>query len=91
MKDMGPTTDFRVSITDSPGAQAYPVSSFTWLLVHKTYSDATKARALVQYIWWAETEGQAKTTELGYAPLPRELRSWIQARLKTIRGAVISP
>ena len=84
MKDMGPNTDFRVSITDSPGAQAYPAASFTWLLVHKTYGDAAKARALVQYVWWAETDGQAKTTELGYAPLPKELRPWIQARLKSI-------
>ena len=84
MKDMGPNTDFRVSITDSPGPQAYPAASFTWLLVHKTYSDSAKARALMQFIWWAETDGQAKTTELGYAPLPKELRPWIQARLKTI-------
>lgn len=84
MKDMGPNTDFRVSLTDSPGAQAYPAASFTWLLVHKTYADSAKARALVQFIWWAETDGQAKTTALGYAPLPRELRPWIQARLKSI-------
>ncbi len=84
MKEMGPNTDFRVSITNSPGAQAYPAASFTWLLVHKTYSDTAKARALVQFIWWAETEGQAKTHELGYAPLPQELRPWIQARLKTV-------
>src|SRR2546425_5425219 len=84
MKDMGPNTDFRVSITDLPGTQAYPVSSFTWLLVHKTYSDAPKARALVQFIWWVETEGQAKTIELGYAPLPKDLRPWIQARLKSV-------
>ena len=84
MKEMGPNTDFRVSLTDSPGAQAYPAASFTWLLVHKTYADSAKARALVQFIWWAETDGQAKTTALGYAPLPRELRPWIQARLKSI-------
>src|SRR6266516_761501 len=84
MKDMGPNTDFRVSITNSPGAQAYPAASFTWLLVHKTYSDTAKARALVQFIWWAETEGQAKAPQLGYAPLPQELRPWIQARLKTV-------
>jgi phosphate transport system substrate-binding protein len=84
MKEMGPNTDFRVSITDSPGAQAYPAASFTWLLVHKTYTDSVKARALVQFIWWAETDGQAKTTEVGYAPLPKELRGWIQARLKSI-------
>jgi phosphate transport system substrate-binding protein len=84
MKDMGPTTDFRVSITNSPGAKAYPAASFTWLLVHKTYSDTAKARALVQFIWWAETEGQAKAPEVGYAPLPKELRPWIQARLKGV-------
>ena len=84
MKGMGPNTDFRVSITNSPGAQAYPAASFTWLLVHKTYTDAAKARALVQFVWWAETEGQAKAPELGYSPLPRELRPWIQARLKSV-------
>ena len=84
MKEMGPNTDFRVSITNAQGAQAYPISSFTWLLVHKTYSDTAKARALVQFVWWAETDGQAKAPELGYAQLPRELRPWIQARLKAV-------
>jgi phosphate transport system substrate-binding protein len=84
MKEMGPSTDFRVSITNAPGAQAYPVASFTWLLVHKTYSDAAKAKALVQFIWWAETDGQAKASELGYASLPKDLRPWIQARLKSV-------
>lgn len=84
MKDMGPTTDFRVSITNSSGKEAYPVSSFTWFLVHKSYEDAAKAKALVQFVWWAETEGQTKAHELGYAPLPKELRPWIQARLKSV-------
>jgi phosphate transport system substrate-binding protein len=84
MTDMGPNTDFRVSITNSAGPQAYPISSFTWFLLHKSYRDAAKAGALVQFVWWAETEGQAKAAPLGYAPLPKELRPWIQARLKTI-------
>ena len=84
MKDMGPNTDFRVSITNSSGAQAYPISTFTWLLLHKSYSDTAKARALVQFVWWAEAEGQAKAPQLGYAPLPKELHPWIQARLKSI-------
>jgi phosphate transport system substrate-binding protein len=84
MKEMGPTTDFRVSITNSPGKEAYPVSSFTWFLVHKTYTDAAKAKALVQFIWWAETDGQAKASELGYASLPKDLRPWIQSRLKSV-------
>jgi phosphate transport system substrate-binding protein len=84
MKDMGPNTDFRVSITNSAGPQAYPISTFTWLLLHKSYSDTAKARSLVQFVWWAETDGQAKVPELGYAPLPQEMRPWIQARLKSI-------
>ena len=86
MKDMGPSTDFRVSITNSSGAQAYPISSFTWFLVHKTYADTAKARALVQFIWWAESEGQAKAPELSYAPLPNELHPWIEARLKSVKA-----
>jgi phosphate transport system substrate-binding protein len=84
MKDMGPNTDFRVSITNSSGAQAYPISSFTWFLVHKSYTDAPKAQALVQFIWWAESEGQAKAPQLGYAQLPKALHPWIEARLKSV-------
>ena len=84
MKDMGPNTDFRVSITNSSGAKAYPISTFTWLLLHKSYSDTAKARALVQFVWWAEGEGQAKAPQLGYAPLPKELHPWIEARLRSI-------
>ena len=84
MKDMGASTDFRVSITNSPGAQAYPAASFTWLLVHKTYADSAKGRALVTFIWWSLTDGQAKAPELGYAPLPKEMRPWLEARLKSI-------
>jgi len=84
MKDMGPNTDFRVSITNSSGALAYPISTFTWLLLHRSYSDTAKARALVQFVWWAESEGQAKAPQLGYAQLPKDLHPWIQARLRSI-------
>jgi phosphate transport system substrate-binding protein len=84
MQAMGPATDFRVSITNPDGADAYPIASMTWLLLRKTYPDASKARALVQFVWWAETEGQAVAPSLGYAPLPKQLQPWIQARLKTI-------
>ncbi len=84
---MGPTTDFRVSLTNPDGAAAYPISTMTWLLVHQTYADAAKAKALVQFIWWAETEGQATAPTLGYAPLPQQLRPWIQGRLKSITAA----
>jgi phosphate transport system substrate-binding protein len=84
MATMGPTTDFRVSITNADGADSYPISSFTWLLLHKSYSDAPKAKALLNFVWWAETAGQAKCEALGYAPLPQQLRPWIEARLKSI-------
>jgi len=87
LSKMGASTDFRVSLTNPDGAAAYPISTMTWLLVHKTYADAAKAKALVQFIWWAETEGQAMASSLGYAPLPQQLRPWIQARLKSVTGS----
>jgi phosphate transport system substrate-binding protein len=87
MKEMGANTDFRVSITNPDGETAYPVSSFTWLLLRKTYDDAAKAAALVKFVWWAETEGQSRAGSLGYAPLPKQLAPWIEARLKSITVA----
>ncbi len=85
MESMGPNTDFRVSITNPDGAKAYPIASFTWFLVHKQYAAAAaKASALVKFVWWAETEGQSRAEPLGYAPLPKQLRPWIEARLKSI-------
>ena len=84
MKTMSPATDFRVSITDPEGAQTYPIASFTWLLVRKDYADAAKSRELVKFMWWSLTDGQSQTPKLGYAPLPKELLPWIEARLKTV-------
>ncbi len=84
MKTMDASTDFRVSITDAPGATAYPIASMTYLLLRKTYDDPAKAKALVNFVWWGETVGQGKATSLGYAPLPEALRPWIQAKLKSI-------
>ena len=84
LSKMGANTDFRASLTNPDGPGAYPIATMTWLLVRKTYADAAKAKALVQFIWWAETEGQASAAALGYAPLPAQLRPWIQARLKSI-------
>ncbi len=84
MQAMAPSTDFRVSITNPEGERAYPISSFTWFLLHKTYHDAAQTAALVKFVWWAETTGQARAASLGYAPLPEPLRPWIQARLKSI-------
>jgi phosphate transport system substrate-binding protein len=84
MKAMDPGTDFRVSITNPDGEKAYPIASFTWFLLHKQYEDAAKAAELVKFVWFAETDGQGRAPALGYAPLPKQLRPWIEARLKTI-------
>lgn len=84
MSAMAPTTDFRVSITNPDGDDVYPISSFTWLLLRKSYPDPAKARELVKFIWWSLTEGQSQASRLGYAPLPLALRPWIEARLRTI-------
>src|SRR6266567_371698 len=84
MRAMDPSTDFRVSITNPDGDKAYPIASFTWFLLHKQHDDAPKATALVKFVWWAETEAQSRAAPLGYAPLPKQLRPWIEARLKTI-------
>ncbi|HXQ29087.1 MAG TPA: phosphate ABC transporter substrate-binding protein PstS [Gemmatimonadales bacterium] len=86
MRDMGPNTDFRVSITDADGPDAYPISSFTWMLLRGKNENAAKAAALAQFVWWTETEGQARCAPLGYAPLPAQLRPWIQARLRSVTG-----
>jgi len=62
--------DFRVSITDAPGAESYPISSFTWLLIYKNQSDATKGQAIVKFLKWGLSTGQQYAPPLFYAPLP---------------------
>ena len=62
--------DFRVSITNAPGAGAYPISSFTWLLLYENASDKAQAKAMVDFVTWAISDGQKYATDLGYAPLP---------------------
>ena len=69
------------------GMGAYPISSFTWMLVHKDYDDAAKAKALVAYTWWALTTGQGRAEPLGYAPIPKAMQPWLEARLKTVTAS----
>ena len=63
-------SDFRVSITDAPGADSYPISSFTWLLVYKDQKDKAKGEALVKFLKWALTDGQKYTDALAYGAIP---------------------
>ncbi|MGH8011187.1 MAG: phosphate ABC transporter substrate-binding protein PstS, partial [Candidatus Binataceae bacterium] len=64
-------SDFRVSITNAPGAKAYPISSFTWLLVYEQQQNAKKGAATVKFLKWALTDGQKYAPALYYAPLPK--------------------
>ena len=65
--------DFRVSITDAPGKTAYPISSFTWLLIPSKFSDGAKRDALKGFLKWMLTDGQNETEALSYAKLPKEV------------------
>jgi phosphate transport system substrate-binding protein len=84
--------DFRVSITNAPGKTAYPISTFTWLLVPVEWSDATKQKTFVDFLNWMVSNGQTMTNALDYAPLPKPVVMKIKARLKEIKvkGAVQS-
>jgi phosphate transport system substrate-binding protein len=62
--------DFRVSITNAPGKDVYPISSFTWLLLYESAKDKARSQAMVDFVKWALTDGQRYAAELGYAPLP---------------------
>jgi phosphate transport system substrate-binding protein len=65
--------DFRVSITDAPGAEAYPIASFTWLLLYEDPRDKAQGRVMADFMRWALGEGQVHARELGYAPLPQAI------------------
>jgi len=84
MAAMGPGTDFRVSITNPDGEDAYPIATFTWVLLRKQYPDQAKARELLKFLWWSVNEGQAQAPRLGYAPIPKAMVPWIRARLETV-------
>ena len=65
--------DFRVSITNPPGKTAYPIASFTWLLIPEKFSDATKRDAIKGFVKWMLSDGQNYAEQLSYAKLPKEV------------------
>jgi phosphate transport system substrate-binding protein len=80
--DLQPGTDFRVSITNPPGEAAYPIASFTWLLVRTEPRDTAKARILREFMTWMITpEAQRMATDLHYAPLPMPVIELVQERI----------
>jgi phosphate transport system substrate-binding protein len=77
-------TDFRISITDAEGAEAYPIAAFTWILLPRQMSDAAIARPLLEWLWWATHDGQRFATELGYAALPQRVVQLVESRLRSV-------
>jgi phosphate transport system substrate-binding protein len=79
---LAPDTDFRVSITNAPGPEAYPISSFTWLLIHVRNPESPKNQAIRKFIlWMIEPAAQRMAADLHYAPLPVPVIELIQRRL----------
>ncbi|HEX8180985.1 MAG TPA: phosphate ABC transporter substrate-binding protein PstS [Pyrinomonadaceae bacterium] len=76
--------DLRVSITDATGAQAYPIASYTYILIYKEQRDAAKGRALVNFLWWGIHDGANFARELQYAPLPAQIARQAEAKLNAI-------
>jgi len=76
--------DFRVSITDSPGDDVYPISSFTWLLVYEQQKDGPKGKKLVEFIGWMLHDGQKLAPALEYASLPNEVVAKEEQALRRI-------
>jgi phosphate transport system substrate-binding protein len=77
--------DFRVSITNAPGPTAYPIASFTWLLLYEHASDGARSTAMKDFVRWALTDGQKFASELGYAPLPASVVKLEKAALERIK------
>jgi phosphate transport system substrate-binding protein len=77
-------SDFRVSITNAPGANAYPIAGFTWLLVYGKY-DSKKGSALVEFVKWALDNGDKMASDLYYAPLPESLVEKIKVKLDAVK------
>ena len=77
--------DFRASITDAPGKDAYPISSFTWLLIPAQSKDAAKGKILADFLAWMVTDGQKMTGALSYAPLPDNVAAKVKDAIKQVK------
>jgi phosphate transport system substrate-binding protein len=81
--DLAADTDFRVSLTNAPGADAYPISSLTWLLVHRQDTTSARQRAIRGFlIWMLQPEPQRMAADLHYGPLPVGLIELVRRRLR---------
>jgi phosphate transport system substrate-binding protein len=77
--------DFRFSMTNAPGKDAYPIAGATWLLVYEQQKDATKGKKLVEFLKWALTDGEKMAKDLQYAPLPESVQQRVLKRIDEIK------
>jgi phosphate transport system substrate-binding protein len=77
--------DFRFSMTNAPGKDAYPIAGATWLLVYQQQKDATKGKKLVEFLKWALTKGEAMAKDLDYASLPESVQQRVLKRIDEIK------
>jgi phosphate transport system substrate-binding protein len=77
--------DFRFSMTNAPGKEAYPIAGATWLLVYQQQKDAAKGKKLVEFLKWAAKDGEKMAKDLQYAPLPDTLQQRVLARIDEIK------
>jgi phosphate transport system substrate-binding protein len=76
--------DLRVSITNAAGATAYPIASYTYILVYKNQRDAGKGKALVDFLWWGIHDGETFAKDLQYAPLPADIVTRAESKINSI-------
>ena len=81
---LGKNTDYRVSIVNAPGKKAYPISSFTWLLVYEKMPNAAKSKTLTDFLKYALNDGQKSASALDYAPLPSGLAKQLEQRAASL-------
>ncbi len=77
--------DFRFSMTNAPGKDAYPICGATWLLVYQQQKDAAKGKKLVEFLKWAEKDGEKMAKDLDYAPLPENVQERVLKRINEIK------
>lgn len=77
--------DYRVSITNAPGAASYPISSFTWLLIPRQFADPAKGAAVKGFLTWMLEHGESEASGMGYAPLPAQVQAMVKRTITTIK------
>lgn len=77
--------DYRVSITNPAGKNAYPIASFTWLLVPQPFKDGAKGKIIIDFLNWELDNGQSMATSLSYAPLPKDVADKIRQTVKGMK------